>query len=399
MVIPVDYVSFANFKIFIVKWKHVRHVEEMLRYFFPRRRQILKYFALVVGLFIILKLFSKSEIPSEEPGLPILVAQRGNDHYFKAKPLLNSEAFSKPARRWELKKRIHSFASDIPYGKLNVHIWEEICGDDLSSLKNHVLFPKFPSRRLFTETTLFTHGMKNYDYGERIFGYLLPTSTAIYEFLVLGKSVEVWFGLKSDPENYKQVYQSSHVKEGVGTFSWELFADNMYYIEILHKKGNEDDEFALKWKISFPHHSKDKYVELSGLDMSAMMLDSYLGNGDVDGNGSHLEIPNIHRQIQFPILDEQEQRRNNLFKLPYISNHVVKNILPSCEYRPSYVVDHTLTNYRGVWETHYNSLYPVDKTNVTRGGWVCLGNDILKEKEAMQIVAEYMKSLDKKHFG
>jgi hypothetical protein len=135
------------------------------------------------------------------------------------------------------------------------------------------------------------------------------------------------------------------------------------------------------------------------LDITAKLLDSYLRNGEVDGNGSYLEIPNIHRKIKFPILSEKEQQRNDLFKLAMISDHVVKDVLTSCKYKPSYIVDHTLTNYKGVWETHYNSLYPIDDTNVTRGGWVCLGNDELKQEEAVQIVGQYMKYLEKKHPG
>jgi hypothetical protein len=351
---------------------------------------------LVFGLFVILKLFSRSEIASEESGLPILVSQRGNDHYFRAKPQLNSETFFKPTLRWEERKQLSLSKPEVAYGKLNVHVWEEICGHDLNSLKNHVLFPKFPSRRFYTSTTLFTHGTRNYDYGERIFGYLRPKSSGIHKFHVLGKSIEVWIGQNADPSTAKLVYQDLNAKDGIGNFEMEFAANNIkYYIEILHKKGKEDGDFALRWKIP----GGSNYVELSGLDITAKLLDSYLRNGEVDGNGSYLEIPNIHRKIKFPILSEKEQQRNNLFKLAMISDHVVKDVLTRCKYKPSYIVDHTLTNYKGVWETHYNSLYPIDETNVTRGGWVCLGNDELKQEEAVQIVGQYMKYLEKKHPG
>ena len=367
----------------------------MLRSFPLRRRQILKYLTLVFAVFLILKLFSRSEAPSEEPGLPILVAQRGNDHYFRAKPRLNSETYSKKTLQWERRKQVSSSTPEVTYGKLNVHIWEEICANDLNSLKSHVLFPKFPSRRFHTKTTRFTHGMGNYDYGERIFGFLLPKSTGVHNFRILGESVEVWIGNYADPSSSKRVYQNAVSRDSVGRFELKFLANSKYYVEILHKKGSKDDDFALTWKVP----GSSNYVELSGSDISVALSDDYLRNGEVDCNDTNLEIPGIHRKIRFPMLNEQEHQRNDLFKLPLISNEVVKNVLTSCDYKPSYIVDHTLTNYRGVWETHYNSLYPIDETNVTRGGWVCLGNDALEEEEAIQIVEEYMKSLDKTHSG
>ena len=382
----------------LVKWKHGRHVGEMFLYFLPRRRQILKYFALILAVFIIVRLFSKSETPSEEPGLPILVAQRGNDQYFRAKPPLNLETYSKQHTdmQWEMRKQASSSTSEVTYGKLNVHIWGEICGYDLNSLKNHVLFPKYPQRRFYTHTTGFTHGIGNNDFGERIFGFLLPKSTGLYSFRILGKSMEVWIGKNADPLSAELVYQNSLSPNSVGKFELKLVAKNKYYIEILHKKDNQDDDdFALKWKVPGSSH----FAEISGSDISVKLLDAYLRNGEVDSNESNLEIPTIHRKIRFPILNEQEQQRNDLFKLPLIPDKVVKNVLTSCDYKPSYIVDHTLTNYKGVWETHYSSLYPIDETNVTRGGWVCLGNDGLKEREAVQIVEEYIKSLDKKDSG
>ncbi|XP_028400557.1 beta-1,4-N-acetylgalactosaminyltransferase 3-like isoform X2 [Dendronephthya gigantea] len=333
-----------------------------------------------------------SEPPNEEPQLPIFVAQRGNERYFKGKTRLSSETYFRQTLQWEKQKRAVSTANEVTYGKLNVHIWGEICGNDLNSLKNHVLFPKFPSRRLYTKTTRFQHGTGNYDYGERIFGFLLPKSTGLHRFQILGRPVEIWLGVNSDPSSAKLVYQKSHYGDSVGNFELELVSNNKYYIEILHKKGSEDEDFEITWMVP----GSSKFVEVAGSEVSVKVLDHYLRNGEVDSSEPSLEIPIVHKKKMFPILEDNEQQRNDLFLLPLIDHNVVKNVLTSCDYKPSYIVDRKLTNYKGVWETHYNSLYPEDKTNVTRGGWVCLGNDVLNADEAVQIAKDYMTSLDEK---
>ena len=355
----------------------------------------MKCFALIFAVYIVVRLLSRSEEPDEEPGLPILVAQRGNDHYFRAiKPPLNSDTYSKQTLEWEKKKHATSPKLEVTYGKLNVHIWEEICGNDVNSLINHMLFPQFPSRRFYTRTTRFSHVIGNFNYGERIFGHMLSQSTGLHSFQILGESVEVWVSTNFDPSFAKQVCKNV-VDQKVGKFQLQLSAMTRYYIEILHKKGSRNGDFALTWKVP----GSSDFIELSGSDISVKLLDGYLHNGEVDSSESSLEIPVIHKKIRFPILSEQEQQRNDLFKLPFVGSEVTNGVLPSCDYKPSYIVDHNLTNYKGVWETHYNSLYPADETNVTRGGWVCLGNDVLDENEAVQIVGGYMRSLNEKHNG
>ena len=341
-------------------------------------------------------MFSRRATPTEEPGLPILVAQRGNDHYFRAKPQLSPEKLFKQKLEWEKKKQTSSTRREVIFGKLNVHIWEEICGEDLNSLKNHILFPNFPSRRIYTKTTEFTYGKGNYAYGERIFGYILPKFTGLYSFYILGASVEVWISTDAVPFSSKQMYKSIPNKKNLdGTFEVKLIADQKCYLEILHKKGRHDEDFVFKWKAP----GSSDFVELSGSDISVQLLDDYLGNGEIDSNTPSLEIPVIHRKILFPVLSKQEKLRSNLSLLPLIPNNVVLDVLPTCEYKPSYIVNRKLINYQGVWETHYNSLYPVDKTNLTRDGWICLGNDALNKQEAVDIVKEYMKSLEQKYSG
>lgn len=368
----------------------------MILNFCPRRRQLLKYLALFFAIYFILRVLFRIETREDKSGPPILVSQRGNEHYFTTKALLNLKIYdSKHHLQSKGREKDISTESQVTYGKLNVHTWSEICGDDINSFKNHVLFPKFPSKRFYAQTTRFHHGAANFDYGERIFGFLQPKLTGSHSFRILGRSLEVWIGIDSGPLSPKLVYKSSNLHDTFGEFKLTFVAGTKYYIEILHKKGVLEGKFSLTWKIP----GSSKFVELSGSDIAVKLLDKYLQNGEVDSDEHVMEIPEIHGKPLFPKLNKQEQHRDELYKLPLVADKIIKDVLPSCVYKPSYLVDHPITNFKGVWETHYNSLYPIDQTNVTRDGWVCLGNDVLDKNNAIQIVKAYMTSLNQQHSG
>ena len=87
-----------------------------------------------------------------ETELPTLVIQRGNDHYFKRNIKLSLQTYTRNKFPWEERKqKTKSLNSLASHGQLNVHIWQDICGIDLRNLKNHVLFPKYPSICMLTK--------------------------------------------------------------------------------------------------------------------------------------------------------------------------------------------------------------------------------------------------------
>lgn len=361
--------------------------------FIARRRQFLKCFVVIILIYILFKV--KNSLWREESvletELPTLVIQRGNDHYFKRNIKLSLQTYTRNKFPWEERKqKTKSLNSLASHGQLNVHIWQDICGIDLRNLKNHVLFPKYPSRRFYVNDTKFSHALGNFHFGEKIFGYIVTKTTGDHVFQIQGDSVEFWLARNSEPSSSRLVYsgnQNFHTR----TFDLLLMAKMKYYFELLHKKSDKEDNFKLLWKTP----GASTFVEINGYNIATILSDIYLQDGEIDNYSEELNVAVIHKKQKFPMLNKDEKYRNNLYKLPIIPNEAVKNVLPSCEYSPSYIVHHQLKNYKGVWETHYNSLYPVDDTNVTRNGWICLGNDPIRKNEALDVVKMYMNYFQK----
>ena len=352
---------------------------------------LLSYFALFLVAFVVLKLLFSYDAGSDTE-VPHLIVQKGNDHFFRA----NISTFPKPKSfisSWR-QKGTGTGHSLEKFGKLNVHIWEEICGESLGSLRNHALFPNLPSRRTRIKKTVFFHSEKNQDFGERIFGFLHPKRSGVHSFRVRGASFEVWISTDSNPLNSRLISrQESKENVDITTVVFELLLENKdpRYIEILHKKGQKYYRFVLQWKAPGSLH----YSELSGTDISLMLDDQYLSHGQVDVDLPIQTIPHIHRKDPFPAYDSFEKPRATLHQLPILDGSWLDGILPTCEYKPSYIVDRVLRYYHGVWETHYSSLYPVDKSNLTRLGWISLGNDELAKEKALAVVAKFMEALNK----
>lgn len=62
-------------------------------------------------------------------------------------------------------------------GALNVHIWQAWCGSTIHDLRRNRFFPLYPDVRL-TIKKFFLRHMES-DYGQRIFGYILPPVSGI----------------------------------------------------------------------------------------------------------------------------------------------------------------------------------------------------------------------------
>ena len=93
---------------------------------------------------------------------------------------------------------IHGTAQQVHLGKLMVHIWFDLCGKNVDTLRRWPLFPFFPDTRSFISNfqTLQMNGSSN---GQRTFGFIEPPRTCRYKFALftaLGCSSELWLVVK-----------------------------------------------------------------------------------------------------------------------------------------------------------------------------------------------------------
>lgn len=149
---------------------------------------------------------------------------------------------------------------DFMSGKLNVHLWDHICGPYVEQLRQSPLFPRFPSRRRFTSD--FTAEYQETEFGERIFGYIHTLLDGFYQFGISSDDTsELWLSTDIDPKNGRLIATVFSPK-GIGftkTGDFKKYptqisrkillkAGRKYYIEVLHKQGKGKSHLQVLWK-------------------------------------------------------------------------------------------------------------------------------------------------------
>lgn len=96
------------------------------------------------------------------------------------------------------------------------------------------------------------------DYGTRIRGYLYPPLTGDYRFWIASDDAsQLWLSIDANPANKKQI---AAVNDWSPAQQWDrhpsqqsvlirLQAGQRYYIEVLHKQGDQKDNLSVAWQI------------------------------------------------------------------------------------------------------------------------------------------------------
>ena len=297
-------------------------------------------------------------------------------------------------------------------GYLSVDVWADICGHDMQSLKEFPLFPHGPSTRLRTSSLQLYFRPEFENVGVRIFGFLSPSESGSYSFHLDTSSgtSELWISSDSKPENSKLIANTT------AQLAWQyhrnsipLLAGKRYYLEILLKYGKYEGSPKLrhiyvKWKSS-------SWRENELREIPSDVFIAYYNNSNrfqrirtPDHDTRTRVVLPMHIKHKDPsFVNDEVQRRAEMYRLPFISESDSQDLFPPCRYNPSYLVKRPLKRYEGQWEMHYTSIYPFDysdvvtKTTERVGDVVHFGNDQMDEKTAKAVVSQVWTEIKKKH--
>jgi hypothetical protein len=134
--------------------------------------------------------------------------------------------------------------------------WAGISGSSVSSLTSNAAFPNSP-----TSSSVITSFDAPKDvaeeYGQRIRGYLKPSTTGSYQFFIASDDdSELWLSTDDQPSNKVKIAsvtgwtnQYQYNKYGSQqSASINLTANKHYYIEALHKEGSGGDHVTVAWQ-------------------------------------------------------------------------------------------------------------------------------------------------------
>ncbi|KAL9963845.1 hypothetical protein ACROYT_G027395 [Oculina patagonica] len=289
-------------------------------------------------------------------------------------------------------------SSNIP-GVLNLHVWNDLCGLDVDRLRETPLFPRYPHERLFLRNF---QTVRNFDsYGQRIFGFIEPKVSGLYTFAVSSDdSSELWLSFDENPHNLRLIASVFSPRESAWTdendFSKyptqqsrniRLVAHKRYFVEALHKQGAGNGRIQVYWR----KPGSLKLETITGDYLSSYFDDRKLYTKQIDEEGFEALTwtPSHVKQSKYKGLDLSSQF--NYTALPFIDRNVLKGILKSCSYKPSYIIERNLSRYEGVNLVHSSFVYPVDNTylNEANSLW-SEGNKLVDNQTVDDIVGKFM---------
>ena len=142
-------------------------------------------------------------------------------------------------------------------GEITRELWTGIAGDSLDDLTGIAAYPDSPSKRE-TLTSLDAPRAGNKDYGQRLRGYLHPPISGQYRFwLASDDSSRLLLSSDSSGANAVTIasvdgwtpYQVWDKFATQASATIELEAGKRYYIEVLHKQGDQKENLSVAWQM------------------------------------------------------------------------------------------------------------------------------------------------------
>ncbi|XP_044184982.1 beta-1,4-N-acetylgalactosaminyltransferase 3-like isoform X1 [Acropora millepora] len=304
---------------------------------------------------------------------------------------------------------------------LNQHVWDKNCIKTIASLCNFPMFPNAPDKRQVIYRTEITEQNDSTTDAHRIFGFIRPNLTGDYQFAVASNGyAEVWL---SESANWNTAKEIAYLKlvERISvtttvtgrTFNVSrkqissriyLKAKTRYYIEILYALGIQSKgEYFLR--VSWKHPQESNFVVIESDSLFPFKNDSKAGKQKMYDD----ELPNAKSCNKDGANQGYKNKHMNKdqVKIPFLEHTSVSKVLPSCEYRPSYLPDaatlKSFRQYHGVFK-HVKKIhtfpfsFPEGVVLESRHQRYSFAQLPLQEEEAWSVVEKYMDSLKKSYF-
>jgi len=249
-------------------------------------------------------------------------------------------------------------------GRLNVHVWSEICGTRVDNLRNSPHFPYLPYKSYSISDFYTIKPLDITNSGERIFGFVHPRLSGEYKFAIVSDGTsELWLSPDEDPassEMIARVYaphgsawtQEEDYTEYPAQISKEIFqyAGSKYYIETLSKPSSRViPHLSIYWSYGSSRSSFES--------ITSQYLSSFTKN-----NNSEAIPPHAGKQPKSSL--QSKSKSYDFNRLPFVNRQEYSGVIPTCRYSPSFLVRRKLRRYEGVWLPKQSLVFPEDDTDM-----------------------------------
>ncbi|XP_078453268.1 beta-1,4-N-acetylgalactosaminyltransferase 3-like [Lampetra planeri] len=266
-------------------------------------------------------------------------------------------------------------------GGANMHVYEDWCGASVAQLRKNLHFPLYPHSRSVISKLAVSPRWVNY--GLRIFGYVVPTATGLYQFAVTSDdNSELWLSRDAAPANatlVASVGPTGREWTAPGEFRkfssqisrpTRLVSSQRYFFELLHKQDDKGtDHVMVAWSrlgargrfrtVDSRHLSL--YADERGLHMDETghvpLTPGGLGRPPPRGGTS----PSPKHPAAMLAYSPQD----TFFTVPLLDERWLAGGLPGCAYKPTYTIrGHPLLRYQGLQFVYLSYVYPNDFTRL-----------------------------------
>uniref|UniRef100_A0A4W3K9L7 Beta-1,4-N-acetylgalactosaminyltransferase n=1 Tax=Callorhinchus milii TaxID=7868 RepID=A0A4W3K9L7_CALMI len=252
----------------------------------------------------------------------------------------------------------------------------------IDQLRKNIHFPLFPHTRTVVKKLAVAPSWTNY--GLRIFGYIHPYADSEFQFVVASDdNSEFWLSTDDTPARLAvspSINKTlvTHTFTAVTSFTssclslfaaCRLLSHRKYYFELLHKQNDQGtDHVEVAWRLHSPGltfsiidsryislYTNESFIQMNEVQHIPQSIASHRKSyGYVRPHGNH------------PAEMLKHHPRDTFFQLPFIEESKIRQVLPECVYRPSYVIKgFPLLRYQGLQFVHLTYVYPNDYTRLT----------------------------------
>ena len=286
------------------------------------------------------------------------------------------------------------------FGVLNVHIWEGICGNQVSQLRHSPFFPAFPSRR--SAVTEFKSVFQGSHFGQRVFGFVHPNQSGLYQFAIISDDTsELWLSSDDNPKSARLI-TSVNAKQATKmspsltqemfpkyqakvTLKIQLEKNQKYYIEALHKQETGLSYLEVLWKTPNTYSLKT---------IDSQYLSLYTDDRHLQEKEKLRRFLNSPRDLPSHVKNKELMEDDKLYyyKLSFVDWESFSTSLPSCRYAPSYLMRR---KQAGNPNAHLTLTYSAYDDLQTRSG---ADDDSLADRDVVEsVVNSFVNAMKEKH--
>ena len=260
---------------------------------------------------------------------------------------------------------------------LEVSVWNEVCSNQLKTLKTLPGFPRFPDKHFIADTLDIPLSISRI--GLRIFGYILPKVSGMYQLRIEKNNsgeVEVWISTNHDTRRsvlVKKENSNADTSQNYETVQVFFERENFYYLEVLYSTDEMVQRFVVAWRLR-------GYENFEIIDKNNIA--HYTGERQVFNKNLITHKTKTSAKLT---MDPREQ-------IPYLERlpqDKYIELFPKCPNTLNELKPKKVNKFEGRWKVQENKVYIKTYTNIKENLY---GGPVIQKSEVDTVIRNFIRT-------